>query len=234
MNKEDKEIIEDIINSIPEEFRAIEQGVIDEKYKEYFEIDSRLEGFHTEDEILEEANKWKKSHSIQATKNLLVRLSQLPEVKSYRKIETLITEIENQNLKNFGHICLLQARMFLENSLSDKPIGMITTGLGGKENKLRYNVVLKSDKEFTESKITELEKIIKQICLKRDSELEHIENLGIFVRIMILVSIEEAIGIVIEDITDRLQFIHKEYMCTNVEIFEKEIIEQWIKGELDK
>jgi len=234
MKKENKKIIEEILNSIPEEFRVIEQKIKDSKYKEYHEIDSKLVGLYVSKEVLIEANQWNRNTDSKVTKSLLVKLSQLSDVNSYRKIEQIINETEKEDIKEFGQICLMQSRLFLENLLLDEPVGMVSSGLGGKGNRLRYNIVLKSENEFSEERLNKLKEIINQICSKRDSELETIENLGKYVRIMLLVSMDEAIGIVIKDITDRLLFVDKEYICTNVEIIEKELIERWMNSELDE
>ena len=62
--------------------------------------------------------------------------------------------------------------------------------------------------------------------------MEELENFEKYVLVKILVSIDEAIGIVIEDIIEECSFVNKEYIATNVEKPEKESIEKWIKDEI--
>ncbi len=73
---------------------------------------------------------------------------------------------------------------------------------------------------------------MRLVCKKRQSKFESIENHGNYLLIKILASIEEAIGIVIEDIINKCEFIDEEYMCTNVEKPENGLINKWINDEI--
>jgi len=121
----------------------------------------------------------------------------------------------------------------LENQLSDEPIGFISSGLGGKGNKLRYYFVIKSAEKISEEREQFIKDELRLICWNADSEFETIENFGNYVLVKILVSVDYAIGSVIEDLIDRCNFADKEYFCTNVEKPTNELIEQWINGDIE-
>ena len=162
---------------------------------------------------------------------MLVCLSEIGDVKSYRKIEEII-EINNPEILNFSFVSLKFSRLNLENDLSDEPIGFISSELGGKGNKLRYYFVLKSKEKIKNESESIITNELNGICNQHDSELEKIENHGNYVLIKILVSIDFAIWNIIEKLTNKCPFIDKEYICTNVEKPTIEFIEKWINNEI--
>ena len=163
----------------------------------------------------------------------MVRLAEIGDVKSYRKIEEIIQKRANPELIEFAYVALKFARINLENQLSDEPIGFISSGLGGKGNKLRYYFVIKSAENISQEREQRIQDQLKLICLKSDSEFETIENFGNYVLIKILVSIDFAIGNVIEQLIEKCNFADKEYFCTNVEKPTNELIEKWINDEIE-
>ena len=64
-----------------------------------------------------------------------------------------------------------------------------------------------------------------------DSEFEELENNGNYILIKLLVSMDIAIGNVIENLIVKCEFIEEGYLVTNVEKPSKEFIEEWMSGE---
>lgn len=221
MSKEKNEIRK-ILDSIPEEFRVIENNINQSAIEEFYDLSGRVTDSKNEERSIQNP-----------TKEELVRLADIGDVKSYRRIEEIIQKRENSDLEEFAHVALKFARINLENQLSDEPIGFISSGLGGKENKLRYYFVIKSTENINEEREQIIQDELKLICLHSDSEFETIENFGNYVLIKILVSIDFAIGNVIEQLIDKCNFADKEYFCTNVERPTNELIEKWINNEIE-
>jgi hypothetical protein len=226
MIENDKNKIEDLLNSIPDEFRVIENEIKKETISEYYELLEHIDN-KSRVEILQNQDYWKHFKSSKKIKELLVCLSEIGDVKSYRKIEEIIKS-NNLEILNFSFVSLKFARLNLENELSDESIGFISSELGGKGNKLRYYFVLKSKEKIKNKSETIIINELNSICNQHDSELEKIENYGNYVLIKILVSIDFAIGNIIEKLTNKCPFIDKEYICTNVEKPTIEFIEKWI------
>lgn len=221
MSKEKNEIRR-ILDSIPEELRVIGDKVNKSAIEEFYYLSERIDSNEREDKNTQSPNKEK-----------LVRLAKNGDVKSYRRIEEIIQETENSGLEEFAYVALKFARINLENQLSDEPIGFISSGLGGKGNKLRYYFVIKSTDKISEEREQMIQDELRLICLNSDSEFETIENFGNYVLVKILVSIDFAIGNIIEGLIDRCKFADKEYFCTNVEKPTNELIEKWINGEIE-
>jgi len=221
MSKERNEIRR-ILDSIPEELRVIEDKINQSAIEEFYDLSVRVDSHEKEDKNTQSSNKEK-----------LVRLAKTGDVKSYRRIEEIIQETENSELEEFAYVALKFARINLEDQLSDEPIGFISSGLGGKGNKLRYYFVIKSTEKISEEREQIIQDELRLICLNSDSEFETIENFGNYVLVKVLVSIDFAIGNVIEGLINRCNFADKEYFCTNIEKPTNELIEKWINGEIE-
>ncbi|MEW4923375.1 hypothetical protein [Algibacter sp. 2305UL17-15] len=224
MREQDRKDIQKILESIPDEFRVIESEIYQDKIKEFYKISKQIDDKQLEIE----------ENLIQLSdKENLVRLADIGDVKSYRKIEKIIKNNNNPEFKEFANVALKFARMNLEHQLSDEPIAFISSGLGGKGNKLRYYFVLRSKENIGPEREQKLKDELIIICNHSDSEFESIENFWSYVLIKVLVSFEFAIGNVIDELIEKCQFCDKDYFCTNVERPSKELIEQWINGEFD-
>jgi hypothetical protein len=232
MNEQEKTEIANLFKSIPDEFRVIENKIKEKTINEYYETLDNLDN-NTKAEILKSQNNWSDIKSTKETKELLVCLSEKGNVKSYRKIEEIIKN-GNPEILDFSYVSLKFARLNLENQLSDEPVGFISSGLGGKENKLRYYFVIKSKEKIEPERESIVIHELENICTKNDSEYEESENHGKYVLIKILVSIDFAIGNIIDDLTNRCSFLDKEYMCTNVEKPSIDFIEKWINNKIDR
>ena len=230
MNKKEKSEIENILNSIPNEFRVIENRINGKVIDEYYEIADNLEN-KNQDKIRQNQDKWTELKSQNDIKELLVCLSEIGNVKSYRKIEE-ITKSGKSEILDFSFVALKFARLNLENNLSDEPIGFISTELGGKGNKTRCYFVVKSKDKIENNKESKIIDELRDICNKNDSELEEIENHGKYILVKILVSIDYAIGNIIDKLTNRCLFLDEEYICNNVEKPTKEFIKKWMNNTL--
>jgi hypothetical protein len=231
MNEKEKSEILKIFESIPDEFRVVESQINSDTITEYYELLEKLEK-EGQSNNLKEFSGWKDLKSKEAIKELLVILSEVGDVKSYREIEK-ISESKYPEIIEFAHVALKFARLNLENQLSDEPIGFVSSELGGKENKLRYYFVIKSKKEIEKKKETMIVDELQKICGRSDSEFEEIENHSNYVLIKILVSIDFAIGNVIEQLINKCPFVDEEYLCTNVEKPTDEFINEWIKDDIE-
>jgi len=233
MDQEEKKEILNLLQSIPSEFRLIEEEIKEEAINQYYDMVELVDFFDLNEEnppILRFQNKWKALKSREDLKILLVKLSEIGDISSYRTIEAIIKD-GDPKLKEVAHVALKFARLHLENKIQDEPVGFISSELGGKENKLRYYFAIKSKEPIINDREFFIEKNIKEISIKMDSELEEIENHGNYILIKILVSMDVAIGNVIENLITRCEFIEEGYLVTNVEKPTKEFIEKWMNGE---
>lgn len=228
MTEQEKDEILKFLESVPNEFRVIENQINPERIDEYYEILERLDDIN-------ELNKTEELSELKSEKQFkekLVRLSEIGNVKAYREIEK-ITKSKKSEIRDFAFVALKFARLNLENQLSDEPIGFISSGLGGKGNRLRYFFAIKSEEEIGEEQESIIVKELRRVCERNDSEFEEIENHKNYVLVKILVSMDYAIGNVIEELINKCLFVEEEYLCTNVERPTDEFIRKWIRNEIE-
>jgi len=125
-------------------------------------------------------------------------------------------------------------RMALESDLLEENVGIISTGLGGVEHRLRYIAVVGfSCMPPHETQQTGLEKAWRAACEQHDSLLERIEFHPRYVMATVLVSIETAVGTVIEDSIAAAngdgKVLQHDYFVTNVNIPTDEEIQRILK-----
>lgn len=226
MDENKKSEIENLLKSFPNEFRVIENRINAKTVDEYYKITHDLENKdHTE--IIQNQVEWTELKTQKELKELLVYLSQIGDIKSYRKIEE-VTKNGKSEILDFSFVALKFARLNLESNLSDEPVGFISSALGGKGNKIRYYFVVYSKDEIEKAKESKIIRELKSICNENDSELEEVENHTNYILVKILVSVDYAIGQVIDKLTSKFTFLEKEYICNNVEKPTKEFIENWM------
>ena len=127
-------------------------------------------------------------------KKLLVQLASIDDVKAYRIIEKYVLEADEE-IKHWAIMAQQESRMILQSKLLEHSQVLISTGLGGKGNKLRYFFALfsKNKEAFTDYQ----QKIIKGefefIFQKDSSEIESVEFVDDVSLILALVPIHTPI-----------------------------------------
>lgn len=126
------------------------------------------------------------------------------------------------NLKDWTVAAIQESRMLLESTLFDTQTLYISTGLGGKENSLRFFVVLFSEKEQQFSCLQKelIEKEFTFSFSNEGGEVEKIEFDEIFIKITVLLPLEKQVYITVKDIVEECNkygnFIKKQLLVTNV------------------
>lgn len=164
----------------------------------------------------------------------LIQLAQSGNPKAFGMLEKIMHQ-EKSEFRDWGILALQEARMVLEAFLLDENHVFISTGLGGKDKKLRYFIVLvgKSEEDFSslQSKI-----ITQEINYKfKDNEVE-LENLLIsakFACITALIPLPVVLGDMFNDIIETCNeygdFLHGDFIITNVKILSMDEILDFIK-----
>ncbi len=225
-----------ILESIPEYFHILESKTDWNIHNDYIRLTEKLyTKKYNENELIHECEKlFQDKIPIDLKKELLIRLAHLETVESYRILEKFYNNCDNE-LKTWAALALQECYMSLENYLMDSNSGFISTGLGGKDNNLRFFFVIFTT---TSEPFTELQKKLicdefELICKKSNSELEKIDFDEDYSCLTILMPMDIAPDTIIMDginICNELgDFIIPHYFVTNVEIPSKEEILRIIK-----
>jgi hypothetical protein len=172
--------------------------------------------------------------NIKGIKRKLAALAKTGAIESYREIEKIIEDrYLSDGEHDFAIVALNFCRFGIENDLLDIPTDMISGGLGGMSNKIRYYVALTGKEGLSENQYKEIEKIFNDVLVGCDSILEQVQFHGFYVSLLILGSFDYAIGNILDTAIARCGILEKDYYLTNVEIPTDERIRDWLDGKLD-
>ena len=161
-------------------------------------------------------------------------MAHLGTAESCRTLEKYL-KISEGNLRDWALLSLKECRTFLESVLLQEEGGFISTGLGGKDNKLRYYFIVSSNDglPFSETHRNTLKSGFGTISPKYKSEIEEINFGATYVMIGILIPMDVAVGEVIEEgiseCNKMSEFLFPDYYVTNVKKPTREEISKYLE-----
>jgi len=227
--------IKELLGSLPSRLNVLEEKIDIDLQFEYFEQSKRERIDLIPEEVLEDSDKlFRDDISDEKKKCILARIASIPKVEAYRIIERFLNEAPD-DLKNWTILALQENRMLLESMLLDESHVFISTGLGGKGNKLRYFVVIfgKETIDFDEFQ----KKIIRsefESCLKKyNSELEELNFSGSIGNMMVMIPMKVIIKKIfteaIKECNQFGDFLISNFIITNVKELSFEEIREYVK-----
>lgn len=189
---------------------------------EYFELLARLKKEGRIELIQEDIDLLSSEECTEEEfKEILVKLSLSDEVSSFRMLESL-TSVERNADNEMARLALQQSKMLIQGSLLNESQIMISTGLGGKADKLRYFAAFftADGSPFSESQQAVLEKEIdfffeRNNCIKETVEFG--EDVSTLVCLIPLgASVKDIFKPIIEESNSLGEFIAKHFIVTNI------------------
>lgn len=227
--------IQEAISSLPENFSILEEQINVELQMEYFNYSRELKSSISEELIMKhQKDLFDKEVPIAEKKNLLVLLASQEKVEAFRTVEKYAKNPDPE-LREWSILALQESRMVLQSSLLDEQQVFISTGLGGKDQKLRYFVVFVAKEEITE--LTDIQRRLIQTELefaikKNNGEIEEInffENLAISVLLLPVKSdIQGVFSSMINECNQYGDFIRPDIIITNVKRMTVDEVKQFI------
>jgi len=191
--------------------------------EEYFSFSEIIDFDNVDyEEVSTESGKLFDKHTpIELKKRILILLAHLGTAESCRTIEKYL-KISEGNLRDWALLSLKECRTFLASVLLQEEGGFISTGLGGKDNKLRYYFIVSSKDglPFSETHRSTLKRGFETISHQYKSEIEEINFEATYAMIGILIPLDVAVGEVIEEgiseCNKMSEFLFPDYYVTNV------------------
>ncbi|MCF8295209.1 MAG: hypothetical protein K9I34_04010 [Bacteroidales bacterium] len=165
----------------------------------------------------------------------IIQLAQSANPKAFGCIEKII-EKQSGLLRGWAVLALQEARMVLEAALLEENHVFISTGLGGKSNKLRYFIVLihKDEESFSDFQRKILNNEIQYKFNTQGPEIEKIEIIQGFVFLTALLPISCALGDFFRELISNCNeygdFLDEKYIITNVKILTLDEVKDFIKN----
>lgn len=230
------EDIRKFLDSLPDTFSILEEGIDLQIQKEYMDYSHSFDhGKLTETETLKLGSILFDARSeIEAKKKALTLLAHLGTITAFRQIEKYLKH-PDKGLKQWTALALQECKMFLESTLTDQSTGFISSGLGGLKDKLRYFflVLSSSDRPFTTAQKGIIEDEFNLVAKHLECVLETVDQSGTYMGLTALVPMDVAVGTFIETgikLCNELgDFVFEHYYVTNHEIPDKSEIPDIIK-----
>ena len=178
--------------------------------------------------------------SIDEKKEILIQLAGVDDPKAFRVIEKFKEDQRGKELFEWTAMAYQESRTFIQGSLLEENQVFISTGMGGKGQKLRYFIVIisESDENFTETQVKLIKSEIEYFFLNSDSEIEEFKSLGKFVTITALIPISSNIknlfSLAIDECNQLGNLINENFIVTNVKKLTFDEIEEFINNSDDE
>jgi hypothetical protein len=241
--KNGRDIFKELQQSLGEikgHLHVLETCVPVEKQMEYFRFSEGVKNVKKPTSIEEQIFTLNSSDSSSSeVKYALTYLAISGDIKAYRALESY-NETHKNNRENalfdWATMSLLQAKITLESELSDEKQIFISTGLGGRGDKLRFFAFFKSKnlENFSGYQKELIEKEIPFYIQRYGGEFEEINIADNYFSILFLVDIQIDIKVMLEQAIAECNqygdFINSSFIITNVKIFSEEDIKKELQN----
>lgn len=230
MNTYDDDDIQEFLDHIPDQFIVTQEELDPQVYAEFLEYIPDIPRLPHADRLLQESECLFTAHTSQKRKqDLLCCLAGHGTVAAYRLIERYTQHAESA-LAMWSKIALYECRMVMESDLLERPVGLISTGLGGEAHRLRCVVLLGvTSPPLPVSSHTTIQQVWQQACEHHDSTLEQIHFASSHLVIQALISMHVAVASVIEESIASINrahvLVYHDYFVTNIRIPTEEDIQ---------
>jgi hypothetical protein len=228
------EKIREILGGSPGNLKVLEQQIDMDLQLEYYECSRRVREEKDEAWVMDHMQYLEEpGYSMDVKKEILARLASVARVECYRAIESFM-ETAQEPLRTWAVLSLNESRMVLESKIMDENQVFISTGLGGKDEKLRYFVVLmtRSRIDLSESQQMVIRNEFGYIMERFDAELEECNFSGSLATILILLPMKHSLKSVFKEAIDECNrygdFLNDDFIVTNVRVLSFEEIEDFL------
>ncbi len=214
--------IRELFGAVPGQFSVLEEQIDIDLQMKYFEFSREMKADIDPDSVMDESeNLFDDETEHDDKKELLAKLASVGRVEAFRTIERFLHN-PPEGLREWGILAYQESKMLLESKLLDENQVFISTGLGGKGDKLRYFVVLigVSDTPFSKSQRMIIRNEFELILKKYDAEAESFDFSGNLSTIKAVVPMNVTIKSVfeegIEECNEYGDFLIPNFIITNV------------------
>lgn len=228
--------ISELLKQNPQNLTIVEEQIDIDIQMEYFKISHNLKDNKNSIDIAIKEKLHNSETSLDEIKLTLASLATLENVEAYRAIEQYYNQQTDEYMQAWSALALKESKMIIESSLLDEKQILISTGLGGKNSKLRYFVVLisKNSEEFNPTQQKVIKNEFEFILNEHRSEVEKIDFDHHFSKIITLipldVAIKETISAAIDECNQYGDFVLPNFIITNVKKLSTEEIVDFLNN----
>lgn len=223
--------LEELLKQSGNNFSILEEQINLDLQMTFFKALKDYASAEIEMEVSEAVLKLKEAQTEEEQKNAILALCVFDEPEAFRALEANIDSVQG-DLYDWNVLALQQCRMGLENKLLGEYQVFISTGLGGKGNKLRYFVALRnvSEQTFPAWQQGVVESEFEIILRENEGELErmilHEQYITMLVLLPLPVSVKEVVDAGIDKCNELGRFLSRHFLITNVKQLTWEEVER--------
>ena len=227
--------IRELFGISPDKLNVLQEIINIDLQIEYFETSENVKKNMNEEHVMHEAERiFDDNLGVGDKKILLSQIASIDKVRAYRIIEKYMQD-PDPLLREWGTLALQESKMLLETKLLDENQIFISTGLGGKGNKLRYFVVIMGKSgnllNATQKKIisNEFETTLK----KYQAEIEEIKFSDHIATLMTVIPMDVTIKHLFDEAIMECNqfgdFLIPNFIITNVKALQFDEIKDFLK-----
>ncbi len=236
MEEEEEEYYRNIqraLEHLPENFSILEEQIEIDLQMRYFDFAKEIRRRRISDECFTKRDELFSPDVAEARKReILSAIASIDDVKAYRTIEKFVGESSGE-LKQWAVLAMQESKMLIQSSLLDEQQVFISTGLGGKGQKLRYYVVFINRNEHelltnTQQKLLKDELVFE--LKSYDGEFESMDFMEGFSTSLVVLPLQTDIKMMFRNIVDECNqygnFLNDDLIVTNVKMMSRSEIIQ--------
>ena len=233
--------IQRVLENLPDNFSILEEQIDIDIQVKYFELANRvrskknaLKCFKNREELfLDDISEDRK-------REILLAIASIDDVKAFRTIEKFVG-LATGELKQWAVLAFQESRMLIQSSLLDEQQVFISTGLGGKGQKLRYYVVFINKNQNIILTKTQ-QKLLKDELVyelnQHKGEFESMDFSEGFSTVLVMLPLQSDLKKLFRSVIDECNqygdFLDNDMIVTNVKVMSRNEIIEMLKQNKDE
>jgi hypothetical protein len=228
--------IQKVLDDLPDNFSILEEQIDIEVQMKYFDLAKEVRSRNLATECFDNREElFVPDVSIERKREILLSIATIDDVKAFRTIEKFVGRAEGE-IKQWAVLAFQESRMLIQSSLLDEQLVFISTGLGGKGQKLRYYVVFINKNQEVILSSTQ-QKLLKDEVVfelnKNDGEFESMDFSEGFSTVLVMLPLQSDLKMIFRNIIDECNqygdFLDDDMIVTNVKVMSRNEILEMLK-----
>lgn len=220
--------IQKVLEDLPQNFSILEEQIDIDIQMKYFELAQKIRSKNKAVQYFKKREElFLPETDFERKREILLAIATLDDVKAFRTIEKFVSQSEGE-IKKWAILAFQESRMLIQSSLLDEQMVFISTGLGGKGQKLRYYIVFINNNRERILNATQ-QKILKNEIIfelnKNDGEFESMDFSKGFSTVLAMLPLQSDLKKVLRNIIDECNqygnFLDEDMIVTNVKIMSR-------------
>jgi REP element-mobilizing transposase RayT len=225
-----------ILRDLPERLNVVKRGITPDVQQAYLEYADSInpDEYAGHNAAVNGQKLLSAETSPDEKKKCLILLAREGTAEACLMINKFV-ETADQDLADWAILALETCWLLTESRLFDKEMGMLISGLGGEDGRLRYFFVVpsKDGLVLTDAHQKELEQAFARACNRFDSIMEKFQVHRDHITLLLLIPQDVAVATVIEggiaESNQNSRLLHPDYFVTNTNIPTDEEILHYVR-----